>query len=62
MSSNVHYQFKSSKEFSTVTFEGSYISLGELKKAITTQKKLGKGTDFDLQITNAQTGEGLRKK
>jgi E3 ubiquitin-protein ligase RBBP6 len=57
MMSSVHFQFKSAKEFSTVSFEGSYISLSELKKAIIAQKKLAKA-DFDLQITNAQTGEG----
>lgn len=55
---SVHYKFKSSKDYDTISFDGSFISLGELKRAIVAQKKLGKSTDFDLEVTNAQTGEG----
>ena len=55
--SSVHYKFKSSLDYDTLTFDGLSITLGELKKAIAA-KKLGKNTDFDLQITNAQTKEG----
>lgn len=54
---SVHYKFKSSLDFDTVTFDGLHISVGELKKNILQQKKIGKGADFDLQITNAQTKE-----
>ena len=54
----VHYKFKSSIDYDTATFDGIHISLGDLKKAITTQKKLGKVTDFEIQVTNAQTREG----
>lgn len=56
---SVHYKFKSALDFDTVTFDGLNISVGDLKKAIIHQKRLGKVTDFDLQITNAQTKEGL---
>lgn len=56
---SVHYKFKSAKDFSTINFDGSYISVGDLKRAIVEQKKLGKSIEnFDLQITNAQTNEG----
>uniref|UniRef100_W8BWN2 E3 ubiquitin-protein ligase RBBP6 n=2 Tax=Ceratitis capitata TaxID=7213 RepID=W8BWN2_CERCA len=54
---SVHYKFKSALDFDTVTFDGLNISVGDLKKAIVHQKRLGKVTDFDLQITNAQTKE-----
>lgn len=54
---SVHYKFKSSKEFDTVTFDGLHISIGELKKNIIQQKKIGKNADYELQITNAQTKE-----
>ena len=54
---SVHYKFKSSKDFDTVTFDGLHISIGELKKNIIQQKKIGKGADYELQITNAQTKE-----
>ncbi|KAJ8667352.1 hypothetical protein QAD02_009014 [Eretmocerus hayati] len=54
---SVHYKFKSSLEFHTVSFDGLHISVGDLKKAIFHQKRIGKNTDFDLKITNAQTKE-----
>jgi len=55
---SVHYKFKTSLEFDTITFDGLHISVADLKKAILHQKRIGKTTDFDLQITNAQTKEG----
>lgn len=55
---SVHYKFKSAREFDTVTFDGLHISVRDLKKAILHQKRIGKNTDFDLQVTNAQTKEG----
>lgn len=55
---SVHYKFKSALEFDTITFDGLHINVSDLKKEITRQKRLGKTTDFDLQITNAQTKEG----
>lgn len=54
---SVHYKFKSSLDFDTISFDGLHISVDDLKKAIIHQKRLGK-TDFDLHITNAQTKEG----
>ncbi|CAN8008008.1 unnamed protein product [Ixodes pacificus] len=54
---SVHYKFKSSLDFDTVTFDGLHISVSDLKKSILQQKKIGKAADFDLQITNAQTKE-----
>lgn len=54
----IHYKFRSSLEYDTITFDGLAISLGDLKKAIMAQKKIAKVTDFDLQVTNAQTKEG----
>eukprot|EP00126_Sphaerothecum_destruens_P010423 Sdes_comp20737_c0_seq1m16587 len=55
--SSVHYKFKSSRDYDTITFDGPSISLVELKEAIILQKKLGKAGDLDLQVINAQTNE-----
>ncbi|XP_065162102.1 E3 ubiquitin-protein ligase RBBP6 isoform X2 [Atheta coriaria] len=52
---SVHYKFKSALEYDTVTFDGLHISVKDLKIAIIQQKRIGKNTDFDLQVTNAQT-------
>ena len=56
---SVHYQFKSaSKKWDTITFDSAVISVLDLKRAIVTQQKMDKAAaDFDLLITNAQTGE-----
>lgn len=56
----VHYKFKSSLDYQSVTFDGIHISLGDLKKAIINQKRMKNG-EFDLEITNAQNGEGRPK-
>lgn len=53
----VHYKFYSKLDYNTVTFDGLYITLSELKKQIMGRERL-KATDCDLQITNAQTQEG----
>lgn len=57
----IHYKFRSSLEYDTLTFDGLAISLADLKKAIMAQKKFAKVTDFDLEVTNAQTKEGTEK-
>lgn len=54
----VHYKFSSKLDYNTVTFDGLYITLSELKKQIMGRERL-KATDCDLQITNAQTQEGM---
>ncbi|GMF16353.1 unnamed protein product [Phytophthora lilii] len=53
---SIHFKFKSAKEFDTVTFPGAVIRVLDLKKAIVDKKKLAKGLDFDLVITDAQNG------
>ena len=54
----VFYKFKSAKDFDTCTFDGTGISVFDLKREIMAAKKLGKGTlDFDLVLNNAQTNE-----
>jgi len=59
MSSSVFFKFKSQKEPSRVTFDGTGISVFELKREIIQINKLGDGTDFDLHIYNQETNEGL---
>ncbi|KAL2916041.1 Protein mpe1 [Polyrhizophydium stewartii] len=55
--SSVFYKFRSAKDYDTCTFDGAGISVFDLKREIMAAKKLGKGTDFDLALYNAQTNE-----
>ena len=54
----VHFKFVSSRDHATVKFDGGFISVADLKRAISAQKKLDRSADTDLLITNATTGEG----
>ncbi|KAL3635682.1 hypothetical protein CASFOL_020229 [Castilleja foliolosa] len=54
---SVHYKFKSAKDYDSVAIDGHFISVGHLKENIFELKHLGRGTDFDLVVTNAQTNE-----
>jgi E3 ubiquitin-protein ligase RBBP6 len=48
-------------DYDTITFDGLAISLADLKKAIMAQKKFAKVTDFDLEVTDAQTKKRKEK-
>ncbi|KAF2202218.1 DWNN-domain-containing protein, partial [Delitschia confertaspora ATCC 74209] len=50
MASSVFFKFKSSKEPMRITFDGTGISVFELKREIIAASGLGDGTDFDLFI------------
>ncbi|XP_044539724.1 E3 ubiquitin-protein ligase RBBP6-like [Gracilinanus agilis] len=52
----VHYKFFSKLNYDTVTFDGLYISLCDLKKQIMGREKL-RASSCDLQISNAETKE-----
>lgn len=58
MSSSVFFRFKSQKEPSRITFDGTGISVFELKRDIIAASKLGDGTDLELIITAEDTNEG----
>ncbi|GAV72822.1 DWNN domain-containing protein [Cephalotus follicularis] len=53
----VYYKFKSARDFHSISVDGPFISLGVLKEKIFESKHLGRGTDHDLVVTNAQTNE-----
>ncbi|XP_058221892.1 E3 ubiquitin ligase PQT3-like isoform X3 [Rhododendron vialii] len=53
----VYYKFKSAKDYDSIPTDGHFISLANLKEKVFELKKLGRGTDFDLVVTNAQTNE-----
>ena len=56
--SSIHYKFRSSTDYDTITFDGQATSLSDLRDAIMKQKKIAKSPAYTLEITNAQTKEG----
>jgi protein MPE1 len=58
MSSSVFFRFKNQKDVQRVTFDGTGISVFELKRDIINISRLGDGTDFDFNIYNLDTNEG----
>lgn len=58
MSSSVFFKFKSQKEPTRVEFDGTGISVFELKREIINKSGLGDGTDFDLFIYTDDNSEG----
>lgn len=60
----IYYKFKVAKDsdYDVFTFDGPGATVFDLKAEIIRAKRLGKGTDFDLAIYNAQTDEGKNKK
>lgn len=59
MASSVFYKFKSQREESKVSFDGTGISVFELKKEIILANNLGKSSDFDLLVFDGSSTEGL---
>ena len=57
MASSVFYRFRSQRNESRVTFDGTGISVFDLKKEIILANNLGKANDFDLVVLDS-SGEG----
>ena len=53
----VHYKFKNAKNYSSVLFDGAYITVANLKKDII-KATYGPSSEVDLSIQNAQTKQG----
>ena len=58
MTSSVFFKFKSQKDPTRVEFDGTGISVFELKRDIIIKSGLGDGKDFDLAIYNEDGNEG----
>ncbi|KAK3583584.1 hypothetical protein CHS0354_039402 [Potamilus streckersoni] len=52
----IHFKFKNSLDYDSITFDGLHLSLKDLKKCIIQKKRL-KSEEVDLQVINAQTRE-----
>ena len=56
--STVFYRWGAGRDESRVTFDGTHISVFDLKREIILANKMGNGKDFDLGIYDNVTGEG----
>jgi hypothetical protein len=61
-SSLVHFKFHSSLVSESVSFDGDYISLTDLKRLIAKKKGIQKSGDVDFIVTDANTKEGKKKE
>ena len=59
MASFVYYKFKAQKSESRIAFDGTGISVFDLKKEIILANNLGKATDFDLVLLDS-SNKGTR--
>lgn len=57
--STVFYRWGAGRDESRVTFDGTHISVFDLKREIILNNKMGNGKDFDLSIYDNVTGEGV---
>ena len=54
---SVRFKFKNDLDFSAVMCDGFHISVRDLKRAIVRMKRLGRVTDFDLDVFNDADNE-----
>eukprot|EP00033_Pygsuia_biforma_P000777 GCRY01000906.1.p3 GENE.GCRY01000906.1~~GCRY01000906.1.p3 ORF type:complete len:142 (+),score=4.75 GCRY01000906.1:228-653(+) len=57
MSGVVHYKFKSQREYDSITFNGVYISKGDVLRQIIQDKNLTHSPTDELRLCNAETNE-----
>lgn len=56
--SSVFYRWGARKDESRITFDGTHISVFDLKREIILSNKMGNGKDFDIGVFDNVTGEG----
>lgn len=58
MASSVFYKFKSQKDESRVTFDGTGISVFDLKREVILVNNMTRANDFDLYVYDATSNQG----
>ena len=57
MSSTIFYRFRSQRETNRILFDGTGLTVFDLKREIIRENKLGDGTDFQLRLYNPDTND-----
>jgi len=60
MTSKVFFQFGSQKDPQVISFDGTGITVFELKREIISASGLGDGTDFDLYLYHKDNNDDAR--
>lgn len=58
MASEILYKFKSSNEYASLRFDGSFISVGEVKRVVAEKSGISMDQACELLLTNAQSNIG----
>ncbi|KII69485.1 E3 ubiquitin-protein ligase RBBP6 [Thelohanellus kitauei] len=53
--SSIHFKFRSGSEYEPLFFDGHCISLKDLRDSIIEKKRMGKSTEFKLEVTDSTT-------
>jgi hypothetical protein len=61
MASSVFYKFKSQKDESRVTFDGTGISVFDLKREVILVNNMTRANDFDLYVYDATSNQGTNR-
>ncbi|KAK8934252.1 hypothetical protein KSP39_PZI014618 [Platanthera zijinensis] len=59
---DVYYKFKSAKDYDSILIDVQFISVPNLKERIFESNNLGRGIDFYLMVSNAQSNESWFSK
>jgi len=62
MSGLLYFKLRSQLSFSTVTFDGHFVSVGEARRLIAAKMNLGTDAISELVLTDPRTGEFLTGK
>jgi hypothetical protein len=57
--SYIHFKSVCNTNFDKITFDGVNLTLNQLKKLIFEKAKYNKNLNYDLELTNANSNEGM---
>jgi len=55
----IHWKWRNEVDYSTITLDGNFITVAELKRRIIDDQGFEPPTDFDLSFRDASTDKGL---
>ena len=56
---NIFYKFLASPQFYSTSFDADHVDVSAVKQRVMSERQLGKGTDFHLDVYDANSGKTL---